>query len=183
MTAANPLPASTEGEATYVQDALGIRTKIEIPYLKSLASKGPVAINRAELSVKPIQSASTSGITNPPPYLVLLETDATNRLFYEVSVVPSAVFNDLAPGTPLQPGVSFDRRSGSYTWKIATHLNAVLSGAKKTDAFLVGPVYTPPLNQSGVYLQSQYNNLVSRLLLSAKKEDVKLIVFYTQARE
>ncbi len=176
-----PLPSSSESAATYVQDALGVRTKIEIPYLKSLAKNGPIAINRAELSVKPVLTANGPGITIPP-YLLLFETNQTNRLFYDANGFTSLVFNDLG-NTPVSPAVPYDSRYQNYTWRIATQLNTILSGTKKNDAFLVSPVYTQALGQGGTRYQSQFNNRVSRLLLSTKKEDLKLIVFYTQARE
>ena len=178
-----PVSASSTGDRTYVQDALGIRTKIEIPYLKSLAKNGPIAINRAELSIKPDLSAVQPGIS-PPTYLTLLETNATNRVFYDAAGYTSIVLNDSkSSGESDPPTVLYDSRYKNYTWRIATHLNAVLSESKTNGSFLVTPVYTTALGQGGTRYDSQFNNRVSRLVLSAKPEDTKLIVFYTQAKE
>lgn len=179
-----PLPAASTGNRTYVQDALGIRTKIEIPYLKSLASRGPVFVNRAELSIKPDLTVVQPGMTLPP-YLVLLETDATNRVFYGSFGYESIVNNDASAysQTP-DPQISlYNTKFQNFTWLLTTQLNAMITGFKKTDSFLVTPVYTTALGQGGTRFQSQMNNRVSRLVLSGKPEDIKLIVFYTEAKE
>ena len=177
-----PVPASSTGGRTYVQDALGIRTKIEIPYLTSLAKNGPIAINRAELSIKPDLSAVQPGLALPS-YLVLLETNSTNRVQYDANGFSSIVLNDTRISASDPPSVSIDPRFRNYTWRLATHLNGVLAGTKKNDSFLLTPVYTTALGQGGTRYDSQLNNRVSRLVLSAKPEDTKLILFYTQAKE
>ncbi len=179
-----PVPASSTGNRTFVQDALGIRTKIEIPYLKSLGNNGPIAINRAELSLKPDLSAVESGL-NMPPYLVLLETDATNRIFYGTLGYEAIVNNDAsAYSTVPDPQIAlYDTKFKTFTWFLTTQLNAMITDYKKTNSFLVAPVYTNALGQGGTRFQSQMNNRVSRLVMSGKPEDIKLIVFYTEAKE
>lgn len=177
-----PVPASSTGGRTYVQDALGIRTKIEIPYLTSLAKNGPIAINRAELNIKPDLTAVQPGLALPS-YLLLLETNATNRVQYNATGFADVVLNDTRNGASDPPSVLYDARFKNYTWHLATHLNAVLAGIKKNDSFLLSPVYTTALGQGGTRYDSQLNNRVSRLVLSAKPEDTKLILFYTQSKE
>ncbi len=177
-----PVLSSTTGGRTYVQDALGIRTKIEIPYLKSLEKNGPIAINRAELSIKPDLTAVQPDLP-PPSYLLLLETNSTNQVKYEANGFAAIVLNDVGSGASDPPSVLFDSRYKNYTWRLTTHLNAVLEGTKKNDSFLLTPVYTTALGQGGTRYDSQLNNRVSRLVLSAKPGDTKLILFYTQAKE
>jgi hypothetical protein len=177
-----PVPASNTGGRTFVQDALGVRTKIEIPYFKSLAQNGPIAINRAELSIKPDLTAVQAGLS-PPSYLLLIETNSTNRVQYATNGLAAIVLNDVGTGVSDPPSVLFDSRFKNYTWRLATHLNAVLSGSTKNESFLLTPVYTTALGQGGTRYDSQLNSRVSRLVLSAKPEDTKLILFYTQAKE
>ncbi len=177
-----PVPANSTGGRTYVQDALGIRTKIEIPYLKSLAKNGPIAINRAELSIKPDLTAVQPGLSIPS-YMLLLETNSTNQVKYDANGFTAIVLNDAGSGASDPPSVSIDSRNKNYTWRLTTHLNAVLEGTKKNDSFLLTPVYTTALGQGATRYDSQLNNRVSRLVLSAKPEDTKLILFYTQAKE
>jgi hypothetical protein len=178
------IPSTSTNNRTYVQDALGIRTKIEIPYLKSLASRGAISINRAELSIKPDLTAIQPGLTLPP-YLVLLETDASNRMFYSSIGYESIVHNDASAYSEIpDPQISlYNTRYKNFTWLLTTQLNAMITGFKKTNSFFVTPVYTTALGQGGTRFQSQMNNRVSRLILSGKPEDTKLIVFYTVAKE
>ena len=183
IKALEPIPASSTGGHTYVQDALGIRTKVEIPYLSSLANQGPIAINRAEFSIKPDLSKVQPGM-NIPPYLALLETDATNRVFYDALGFTKLVNNDpFANGSLESPVRLYDFRFKKYTWNIALHLNTILSGANKNSSFLITPVYTQSLGQGGTKFESQFNNRVTRVVFGSKPEDIELIVFYTRARE
>ncbi len=180
LKALEPRPAG-DGP-TYVQDALGIRTKIEIPYLKSLGNGKSIAINRAELNIKPDLSAITMGL-GIPNYLVLMETDATNRTFYDSFGNVQLVFNDPRTGASNSPAVLYDSRFNQYTWHLTTHLNSVLSGVKKNNSFLLSPAYTDQLGQGNTRYQSQLNNRVTRLVLGSTPKDLKLIVFYTEAKE
>ncbi len=175
-----PLPAG-DGP-TYVQDALGIRTKIEIPYLKSLGRGKDIAINRAELSIKPDLSTIQPGM-GIPNYLALLETDATNQIFYDATNNVRVVFNDIKSGQTEPPSVLYNSRFNTYTWHITLHLNSILSGVTKNNSFLVSPSYTSQLGLGGTRYQSQFDNRVTRLVVGSKPGDVKLLVFYTEAKE
>ena len=178
-----PLVLRPAGDGpTYVQDALGIRTKIEIPYLKSLGGGKPIAINRAELNIKPDLSAIQQGL-GIPNYLVLLETDATNRTYYNELNYVRLVFNDTKLSGTDPPAVAYDSRFNQYTWHITTHLNNIISGVQKYDSFLVSPAYTDQLGVGSTRYQSQLNNRVTRLVVGSKPGDVKLVVFYTEAKE
>ncbi len=182
-----PLAPSPAGDGpTYVQEALGVYTKIEIPYLKSLGKGKSIAINRAELSIKPNLTAMTPAMTIPR-YLVLLETDSTNRLAYRpLSGYTAIVQKDATAYVPqLDPQVAeYNARFENYTFKLTTHLSAILTGFNKHNSFLVAPVYTSAIpDQGGARYQSQLNNRVTRLLIGSKPGDVKLIVFYTEAKE
>lgn len=182
-----PLVPRPAGDGpTYVQEALGVYTKIEIPYLKSLGKGKDIAINRAELSIKPDLTAVTP-TTTIPRYLVLLETDATNRVAYRsVSNYTAIVQQDaFAYDVRLAPQVvEYNSRFENYTFKLTTQLGAILSGANKNNSFLVAPIYTSAIpDQGGARYQSQLNNRVTRLVLGSKPGDVKLIVFYTEAKE
>ncbi|GAB3174450.1 hypothetical protein GCM10027291_32710 [Telluribacter humicola] len=179
-----PIPAATTNGYTYVQDALGIMTKIEIPYLNKLRANGPTAINRAQLTIKPDLSFNRQGITIPP-YMVLLETDSTNLIKrnsgYEL-IINTDEFGQST--SPVSPQVStYNINTKDYTFFLTTQLQAILSGTKKNNSFLMTPIYTNALGQQGTRFESQLNNRVSRLVVGNKPGDVKLIVFYTVAKE
>lgn len=179
-----PIPAAATKGYTYVQDALGIMTKIEIPHLNRIRANGPTAINRAQLTIRPDQSFVKPGITLPP-YLVLLETDSTNQIKrnagYEL-IVNSDVAGHSS--SPIDPQIStYSTVTKDYTFFLTTQLQAILSGRKTNNSFLLTPIYTTSLGQAGTRFESQLNNRVTRLVVGTKPGDLKLIVFYTVAKE
>ncbi|WP_247236929.1 DUF4270 family protein [Telluribacter sp. SYSU D00476] len=179
-----PIPASATNGYTYVQDALGVMTRIEIPYLNRLRANGPAAINRAQLTIRPDLSFNQPGITIPP-FLVLLETDSTNLIKrnagYEL-IVNSDVSGH--SNTPIDPQVQpYNPLTKDYTFFLTTQLQAILSGRKTNNSFLLTPIYTNTLGQTGTRFESQLNNRVNRLVVGTKPGDLKLIVFYTVAKE
>ncbi|GAB2779618.1 DUF4270 family protein [Rhabdobacter roseus] len=178
-----PIPAAMTNGLTYVHDALGIRTKIEIPYLHTLRRNGAAAINRAEIRIKPDQSLVKPGL-GLPLNLVLLETDSTNRQ-YKSSLGYELIVNTDEAGyseTPAPQVATYSTRFQNYNFSITTQLQAILTGYKKRNSFLVTPVYTGNLGADGTRFESQMNNNVSRLAIGTQPEDVKLIVFYTVAQ-
>lgn len=179
-----PIPAASTNGYTYVQDALGIMTKIEIPYLNSLKGNGPTAINRAQLTIKPDLSFNQPGITLPIN-LVLLETDFTNQIKRNAGFELVVNSDEFGYNTsPVAPYVApYNTVSKDFTFYLTTQLQAILTGNKKNNSFLLTPVYTQSLGQAGTRFESQLNNRISRMVVGNKPEDVKLIVFYTVARE
>jgi hypothetical protein len=179
-----PRHASATNGYTYVQDALGIMTKIEIPYLSSIRKNGPAAINRAQLSIRPDQSFNRPGITHPS-FLVMLETDSTNRIKRNAGneLIVNSDISGFSSFTIDPQIVPYNNTSRDYTFYLTTQLQAILSGTKKNNSFLLTPIYTQQLGLEGTRFESQLNNRVNRLVVGTKPEDVKLILFYTVARE
>lgn len=180
------LPASATNGQTFVQDAAGLTTKIEIPYLTSLNRGSPVAINRAQLTIRPVQNASSARWI-VPPFLTLIETDATNRVLRDEQDNERIINTDaraLFPFSPLYSQVvPFTQRSRDYTFLLTTHLQAMLTGQKKNDGFLVAPLYTSTLGQGNTFFRTQLNNSLNQMILGSGPEHFKLIVFYTEGRE
>jgi hypothetical protein len=180
-----PISANQTNGKTYVQDALGIMTKIEIPYLKTINKDKPVIINRAQLSLKPDETIVQPGL-KMPRHMILIETDATNKIKRN-SIGYETVVNGDANGynsLPVDPQIAnFDPRTKDYTFYITTQLQAILTGFKKNDSFLLTPVYMNPSSQNGgsVYFPQLMSNSVNRVAFSNKPNDIKFIVFYTQA--
>lgn len=180
------LPASATNGQTFVQDAAGLTTKIEIPYLKSLNRGSPVAINRAQLTIRPVQNtASAQWVV--PPFLTLIETDATNRVLRDEQDNERIINADNLALSPTFPQtaqvVPFNRRSRDYTFLLTTHLQAMLTGRKQNDGFLVAPLYTSALGQGNTFFRTQLNNSLNQMILGSGPEHFKLIVFYTEGRE
>lgn len=178
-----PLPPSATNNRSFVQDALGVMTKIEIPYLNTLGKGKPVIINRAQLTLKPDQSIVAPGL-RLPNYMVLIETDSTNKIKRGQAIDYELVVNSDANGynsLPVDPQVA-PLVSQGYTFYITTQLQAILTQFKKNNSFLLTPVYTNPLTQQGNYYFPQLlSNSVNRIAFKNNSDDIKLLVFYTEA--
>ncbi|RYF56024.1 MAG: DUF4270 family protein, partial [Cytophagaceae bacterium] len=82
------LPATTTGRS-YIQAGTGVTTKLQFPSLTNLLNTGRIAINRADLVITP--TTPENGKLFLPPYLVMAEIDAQNRLTRSITTtgVPS----------------------------------------------------------------------------------------------
>ncbi|MEZ4901913.1 MAG: DUF4270 family protein [Spirosomataceae bacterium] len=181
-----PLSASQTGGLNYVQDALGIVTKIEFPYLSKLVQDGRIAINRAELNIRPNQP--TSSIYSLPPGLIMAETDATNRLLRSKGDTELLLPVD---GTTFQsyvlPQVApYSSKFLHYNFILTTYLQATTIGFKKSTGLVLMPAsFASTLAQ----LQQPYsiyhpllNSKLERLTINPTPENVKLQLFYTTTK-
>lgn len=183
-----PLAAAQTGGLNYVQDALGIVTKIEIPYLQKLFKDGNIAINRAELNIVPNQPVHVGGLFGLPKGLTMAETDETNRLLRSkgdtelLLPVDGATFQSY-----VLPQVAFySSKFRNYNFVLTTYLQAASIGFKKSTGLLLMPVSFADAVQSYVSgsqpLAAYYpflNNKLDRLTINPTKENVKLMIFYT----
>lgn len=71
-------PSSATGEVTYMQAGVGVRTKVEIPYLSLFkeATGDNIVINKAQLVI-PVPNGSTATFT-PSSSISLIRTNASN---------------------------------------------------------------------------------------------------------
>lgn len=183
-----PLSAAQTGGLNYLQDALGIVTKIEIPYLQSLFKNGNIAINRAELNIVPNQPVHVGGLFGLPSGLTMAETDETNRLLRSkgdtelLLPIDGATFQSYV----LPQVVSYSSKFRNYNFILTTYLQAVSIGFKKSTGLLLMPVSMASTVQSYANnsqpLTGYYpflNNKLDRLTINPTKENVKLMIFYT----
>lgn len=183
-----PLSAAQTGGLNYVQDALGIVTKIEIPYLQTLFKDGNIAINRAELNIVPNQPVHVGGLFGLPKGLTMAETDESNRLLRSkgdtelLLPVDGATFQSYV----LPQVVLYSSKFRNYNFVLTTYLQAVSIGFKKSTGLLLMPVSFADAVQSYANgsqpLAAYYpflNNKLDRLTINPTKENVKLMIFYT----
>ncbi len=183
-----PLTPAQTGGLNYVQDALGIVTKIEFPYLSKLFTDGRVAINRAELNIVPNQPQHLGGLYGLPTGLTMVETDETNRVLRTkgdtelLLPVDGATFQSY-----VLPQISpYASKFRNYNFVLTTYLQALSIGFKKSTGLLLMPFSSASTVQSyvtnGQALTSYYpflNNKVDRLTINPTSENVKLRIFYT----
>jgi hypothetical protein len=168
------------GGLTYIQDAVGVVTKLEMPYLSNLQKDGKIAINRAELAITP---ETFEGYFPLPSALVLAETDETNRVLRGKSDLELLVGDDgTTYNSALTPQlVPYNFQHKNYNFVLTTYLQSIISGFKKSKGLLLMPVnyekwvtlgtparFTPYLNAK-----------VNRLTIKPNPQNLKLAVFYT----
>lgn len=183
-----PLSAAQTGGLNYVQDALGVVTKIEFPYLSKLFKEDRVAINRAELSIVPNQPEHLGGLYGLPTALTMGETDETNRLLRSkgdtelLLPVDGATFQSYI----LPQIVPYTSKFRNYNFILTTYLQAVSIGFKKSTGLLLMPVSLGSTlqgfvtnNQALTSFHPFLNNKVDRFTITPTPENVKLRIFYT----
>ena len=181
-----PISSQQLGGYSYVQDALGIVTKIEIPNLKNLSKDGPIAFNRAELFIKPDLNFPPNGIFRIPE-LVLAETDETNRVLRSKGDLELLLSDDAAVYSgQISPQISqFSARFQQYDFVLTNYLEAINSGFKKSKGLLLMPLDLnefASLGAAPTKFTPYLNSKVSRLIIQPNAENMKLVVFYTKAK-
>lgn len=186
-----PLSAIQTGGLNYVQDALGVVTKVEFPHLSKLFKDGNVAINRAELNIVPEQPKHIGGLYGLPSGLTMAETDGTHRLLRSTGdtelllPIDGATFQSYV----LPQVVSYSSKFRNYNFVLTTYLQAISIGFKKSTGLLLMPVSFAETIQSYANgsqpLSSYYpfmNNRVDRLTINPTRDNVKLMLFYTVSK-
>ncbi|UOQ73404.1 DUF4270 family protein [Hymenobacter cellulosilyticus] len=162
---------------TYMQQGLGLATKLAIPGLKELAGQPGLAINRAELLI-PIKSSGTLLFPNPTSAF-LYEINAQNRVLQRtvnISPVERIVQANLQnqSGQGREAVVSLydvDASKKYYSVVITTYLQAYLSNqlGEQAAALMLSPV-----------LRRSFDLSLNRSVLDA--QNIKLRVYSSKLR-
>ncbi|MEZ0542255.1 DUF4270 family protein [Fibrella arboris] len=187
------LPTTVTGRS-YVQPATGVTTKLQFPSLLGLLSSGRIAINRADLIVTP--NVAEDGKRPLPPYLVLSEVNAQNRLARSVTTtgIESILFTVQTYGPSDRLPASFsgtqtailDPRTNSYTFQLAGYLQSVASKVSPNNGLAIltpsSQLFVQNAQTGGLTDQTQavLSNRVWRMVLDGKAS-VKLVLFYTKS--
>lgn len=131
--------ASRTAQQTFVEGALGLQTKVEIPYLTNLLDFGANAtITSADFTV-PVPASTLSAFVPTPPALLVSTANGANQ--------PGATAVSGATGTYLSSVPYLTSTSalsgldqGGYTWSVASYCQAVLNHAVPNNGLLVSSV-------------------------------------------
>ncbi|TGE14912.1 DUF4270 family protein [Hymenobacter elongatus] len=168
---------SVADNVTYMQEGLGLATKLEIQGLEALKAQSALAINRAELII-PIKSSGTILFPNPTQAF-LYEINAKNRVLQRtvnISSVERIVQTNLA--NPLGQGneavvtlFDFGPDNKYYSVVITTYLQAYLANqlGEQAAALMVSPVLRRSLTLN-----------LNRSILDA--QNIKLRVYSSKLR-
>lgn len=77
------LSSLKSGNMSFIQNGTGLKTRIDIPFIKTLKSVGNVIVNRAFLRVEPVKSSVSKYITAPAT-LALYTCNKNNLLLSQV---------------------------------------------------------------------------------------------------
>jgi Domain of unknown function (DUF4270) len=176
-------------DITYIQESLGIATKIEIPYFANLMKDKTIAINRAEMTIIP-ETETAMGKFDLPAALIMAETDETNRVLRDKNDQEYLLQDDLYTFSGLQSPqtATYDLKFKNYNFVLTTHLQALVTGYKKTKGFLLMPINYPQwrsyVSTNGVpaHYGPFFHNQLQRMTLKPTAENLKLVVFYTETK-
>lgn len=140
-------PEAQTNNQVYVQSSLGIRTKIEFPYLAELQKQGAIAINRADL-VLPIVEPNESVFFKRPAGLELIRLNEQGRI--QTLIVRQPIAPELGGGELVDTVfvrvqsegnnpfgldrtliIPFDRLSNTYNANITTFLSLTLNSLRE----------------------------------------------------
>lgn len=203
LTPKNPLPASATNGLTYVQEGVGLSTRLEFDGLEALLDKPALAINRAELII-PVRQLS-NGLFPYPASLYLYEVNADNqiltrqngatavdRLVQQEEPIKSANSNAVflpsstGVGYPASAMVPFGQNPTQfYTVGITQYLQIFLQNSfNANEARPSGLLLSPALRNSGALApQSLLNSTISNLNLNRAQLDannIRLRVYYSK---
>ena len=202
-TTADAVPAAALDGRTYLQDGIGLGTRIafqDLKPLQELRNTPGVAINRAELLV-PVQPF-TSGVFPYPASFYLLEVDAANKVLVRPGTANQGATERVVQQDGANPqgsgagAVAALTNTGSpnptYSLLMTTYLQAYLlpNGlGPRPDDLPTALVLTPTLRQVPVVVQNNGGSRIievtppltlNRAVLDAN--NIKLRVYYSQLR-
>ncbi|MCS6795010.1 MAG: DUF4270 family protein [Raineya sp.] len=187
------IPSAATNEMTFIQESLGIRTKVTFPYLKELVKNRTIAINKADLVVFPVENTHNQ-FFKLPRRLDMLRLDENGKLIkyffrYSEPRLGQGVFIQDTLDARVQAegnnpfgfdrpfAATFNSISNSYNMEITTYLQYVLNG--------LNPRYqgVNKFPNSGFILSSDLSNTaVFRMIVSSSKRNTRkmqLRIFYT----
>jgi len=128
---------------TYIQNRLGIYTRVDIPYINDLKSLGgSIAIISAELTIEGVQDARLPYLA-PPSTLYLGFTDPSNRRGALVGTVPTAPVSQNNPPVAGTYARKLSNRNGleqdTYTFQLTQYLQQVLNRNIIDNGLLLNP--------------------------------------------
>lgn len=103
---------------TYVSTLSGIKTKIDIPYIKNLISDGNVAINKAELIVT-LENGTEGNFDSPLESLSLVGIDEDGLIYF---------LPDFYEGLDYYGG-DYDLTTKTYSFNIARYISSLTNGS------------------------------------------------------
>lgn len=152
----NDLPTK-DTTIAYVSAMAGVKTKIDIPFIKDLTQEGTVIINKAELEIT-IEAGSEGAFDNPLSSLSLIGISANGETFF---------LPDFFEGLDYYGG-NYDEDTKTYKFNIARHITDLIYNSDNYGMYLVA---------NGASVSAQRSVVGSQMNPSAK---IKLNITYSK---
>jgi Domain of unknown function (DUF4270) len=171
---------------SFIQAGLGVQTKLSFPSLLNLRKLGNVAINKAELIIKPL--LSSTDVYSAPIALYMYEANSDNDIHKTEAtltnnskqLVPSFILPEGA-GSAQESFVQFNNRNQEYQVQLTTQLQRLLLKQLERPEIIIAPYSLYNFNVQVPSPAAAATN-VNRLILNTDKSSpfsIKLRVFYT----
>ncbi|MVN77632.1 DUF4270 family protein [Hymenobacter sp. HMF4947] len=156
--------ASRTAQQTFVEGALGLQTKVEIPYLTNLLDFGANAtITSADFTV-PVTASTLSPFVPTPPALLISTANAVNQpVATAVSGTTGTYVSSVSYLTSTSTLSGLDQ--GGYTWSVASYCQAVLNHVIPNNGLLVSSVSPALPSRAVLGSQRSTDKLQLRLYL------------------
>ena len=167
ITTGDEISSDLTNNECYLQAGIGIRTKIEFPYLDIFKdSVGDVAINKAELVLDVVDGSI--GNFEQPFVLFLFEADSNNQIIKSENGVNKIIYPDISCISIIPEAICYDEDQQTYTADLSSYIQAFLYNKIYSDEIIISP--------------SSIKLTVNRLLFGSNKHPanpMKLKVYYT----
>ena len=154
-TSLQAVAASATGQQTFIEGALGLQTKLEIPYLTNLAAFGNnLTITNAQITAYVPAYTITPYVPTPPALTISGSNTINQPIGNYGSNVSYQVTTSPITGLP----------QGSYTWPVLTYIQAVLNHSIPNNGLLLSSA-TPDLPTRVVLADPRNATATNRLQL------------------
>jgi Domain of unknown function (DUF4270) len=183
----NTIPSQTLANQTFLQESIGIATLVEFPYLKDFANIPNIAINKADLIVRPIPETVTDNLKRINELeWVTLTTNKYRKKVTNQSIDPSTgtqINNNVTVGLGREDAPSqklsalYEIFSNSYNSEITTYFQFLINSYNTS--------YTGvnKRENNGLHLRSSLEgSRAGRMVIGGQKSQypIQLRVFYTK---
>jgi hypothetical protein len=172
-------PSAQLGEKGYIQEGLGVVTRIDLPYLRSLKDVKYSVPNRAFLRITPLKESVTKQMYAPAS-LTAYWCDHNNQ--------PTAVLSDLSNGSTAVNAnyiVDYINNTEYYLLDVSSYVSGILASNLSENGGLM--LLTSSLNTSSQYMEQggALQTGTRRLVFGTQKNPdrgIKLELYYTTVK-
>ena len=178
------VPATETGNATFIQENTGVKTRITFPGLENFKDgKGNVYINYAEL-ILPVKAGTTGAngiVTKPSSGIFLYESTPGKRVAKTSAGVTKAIQRGDAPALgitrPLRALYNAD--SSFYKADLTSYVQALVDKQKSNNGVIVSPVAEDSYTAAATGLAYPGTITVNRSIISTAGKGIQLRIYYS----